>query len=66
MPPKVVKNQRKTRIFFGIFASSGIKAGLELKYVTKITSIIGSDKILNRPHVCSQPPTAHPICVLSI
>jgi len=35
---------------------SAIKAGLELRYVTKITSIIGSDEILNRPHVCPHGP----------
>ena len=34
----------------------GAKAGLELKYVTKITSIIRSDEILNRPHVCPHGP----------
>jgi len=46
------KSTLKLRIF-GIFASlsglfcSGIKAGLKLKYITKITSNIGSDEILN-------------------
>ena len=37
-----------------------------LFYISKITSIIGSDEILNRPHVCSQPPTTRKICLLSI
>jgi len=49
------KSTLKLRIF-GIFASlsglfcSGIKAGLKLKYITKITSNIGSDEILNWPY----------------
>ena len=65
------KPMLKSRIF-GIFAScngllcGGVKEGLELKYETKITSIIWSDEILNWPHVCSQPPMVHPICLLSI
>jgi len=46
---------------------SGIKAGLGigLKYITKVTLIIGSNKILNRPHACSQPRTIHLIKHLS-
>jgi len=28
------------------------QGSLELKYITKITLVIGSDEILNRPHVC--------------
>jgi len=70
-PQKIYQTSTSTLRIFSIFASwnglfcCGIKAGIELKYITKITSIIGSDKILNRPRVCSQPPTSHPICLLS-
>jgi len=46
---KICQKSTLNRVFFGIFASSnglscsGVKAGLdlELKYITKITSIIG-------------------------
>jgi len=71
-PKKFFKNQRQNRVLLGIFESwnglfcSGVKAGLELKYINKITLIIGSDEILNGPHVCSQLPTAHLICLLNI
>jgi len=48
------KSTLKSRIFrhfcklkWSLLHCSGVKEGLELKYITKITSIIGSDEILS-------------------
>ena len=50
-----------------LFCSDVKKTGFELKYITKITSIIVSDEILNRPmYVGLVNRHAHPICLLSI
>ena len=78
MPPEIFSKFNVEIAYFSAFfanwsdlSCSGVKAGLELKYITKIASIIEFDEldeILTRPHgcrSCRQPLTAHPICLLS-
>jgi len=42
------------------------KGRIKIKIYNENNCSLGSDEILNRPHVSSQPPAAHPICSLSI
>jgi len=64
-PRKFFKINVKILRVLGILQAKMVSSAVH-QYITKITSIIGSDEILNRPHVCSQPPTTRKICLLSI